>query len=314
MKKSSLASLIVLALSVSTAHAATDLHNCEEVLAIPSGTQETYTLANDIECNGFTQANAIDFSGVLEGKGFSISNLTVSYTNTNRNTGLFSRVQGGKVSDLNLINFNVRNAYRIQNGTGALAGYSDPQSVFENIKVSDSHITFDGTSGKGVGSIIGWMAGGQAYSLISEANEIVANEALYLGSVVGYVSGEAFINDTTSSKSTVTSTYGNSSYVGGVFGRVAGGSKAMNISMGGNTINALSLTGGAVGGFSGDVTASHSILSNGVFTEENNINAALASDTLFVGYLVGAVKNGGATSDLPTLTDSSLNPYGLYED
>ena len=98
------------------------------------------------------QGNAADFTGSLNGNGFTISNLTE--TITNGNGGLFSKVgAGGYVTSLGLVNPQITaNNYGIASGgVGALAGYN-------------------------AGTITGtWATGGQ----------IVGNFALDIGGLVG---------------------------------------------------------------------------------------------------------------------------------
>jgi len=104
---------------VVNAKPAVQITNCVELQAIKSNATTTYELANDIDCTdtknwnsgaGFKSIGAT-FIGNLDGKGHSIFNLYINTTNSNGAT-LFG-YNKGKISNLNLVDFNISGASRV---------------------------------------------------------------------------------------------------------------------------------------------------------------------------------------------------------
>lgn len=105
----------------------------------------TYYLTNDIDLDGETWTPIVDFSGVLDGKGYTIRNLTISAP-ASSNQGLFKNLKDGvEIYDLNMTDCNVtgEDFVGILFGGGSIAG----SALLKNINITNSTVTADGSAG-----------------------------------------------------------------------------------------------------------------------------------------------------------------------
>ena len=80
-----------------------------------------YILMGDIDLSSFAPGNYSflgDLTGEFNGNGYTIKNLNIQSTVAETNIGLFSKIDGGTVKNLNFENANVSGEYRV----GILAG------------------------------------------------------------------------------------------------------------------------------------------------------------------------------------------------
>ena len=134
-----------------------------------------YRLANDIEASGFEYYTAdCDFSGVLDGAGHTISNLWIvadEYT-----SGIFSRLAGGVVKDLNLNNITLEVLDNVS-VAGTIAGNST-QGTLSNVHIN-------GLTAFGVPASFGGLIG-EAYLNTNISESSVSNADInILGQSVG---------------------------------------------------------------------------------------------------------------------------------
>ena len=166
-------------------------------------TYSTAVIAPDQNMNG------IPFTGVFEGNGYVISNLTIHYTNGYYNSlGLFGRIYGSvaEVRNLGLQNVNISGEYYSDFIGGGLCAYND-QGTITNC------FTFGSISGGDYSSYLGGLVGKNFGGRISNcyANVLISGYEK-LGGLCGVSSGAI----TNSFASGLISGYGN---LGGLCGR-----------------------------------------------------------------------------------------------
>lgn len=124
-------------------------------ITTPSGLQNItgsnhYQLNADIDLSGVVWTPIADFTGVLDGNGYTISNLTISGTSDYQ--GLFAKVStNAEIRNLNLSNFNITGEVDIA-CLVARIWIGNNNIVFKNITLNDC--TVEGTTG--VGTLVGY--------------------------------------------------------------------------------------------------------------------------------------------------------------
>ena len=101
-----LVSVVVNNYSEGTAGNPSSVTTCQELQNIKNHASWYFEMKNDIDCAGFENWQPIgNFKGQLDGKHFSVKNLTIS---TGDNSGIFSDIQSGaKVTGVNFVNVNI---------------------------------------------------------------------------------------------------------------------------------------------------------------------------------------------------------------
>ena len=96
------------------------------------------------------------YTGILNGNGFTISNLNIN--STNDSVGLIEKAQGATIKNLTLENANVKGGYY----TGCLIG-EDNSSTIENVSIvsSSSQNTKSGSYNWGAGGLVGYSSNTQ---------------------------------------------------------------------------------------------------------------------------------------------------------
>ena len=241
---------------------------------------QNFALASDIDASGTAGWNAgagfapiadnVTFSGSLDGKGHTISNLTINRTDSG--VGLFARVNG-TISNLSLTGGAITGYYTV----GALVATQYGGSI---INVSSS-ATVNGFSQ--VGGLVGYQLGSIANSSASGAITAVTGNA---GGLVGLGSATAVI--TGSHASGNVSNNGRGDGTGGLVGST-GGSIDQSYATGSVTgINGS----GNVGGLVGEVSAAS--ITNSYATGN------VAADNSTVGGLIGGVSTATITNAYAT--------------
>ena len=177
MKKKSLQLLLVaaiLCLPVLNSHAQTEIRTAEEFSAIRNNLGGNYVLMNDIDMSGITNWTPIgmpashtglgtgnNFTGTLDGQGYAIKNLTYSYTGAGMTGGLFARIVGGTIKNLELRGFKITGINNASPAThtavGALTAVLGNNAAVEQVSVIGCTLT-GGAGGVG-GEEVGGLAG-----------------------------------------------------------------------------------------------------------------------------------------------------------
>ncbi|WP_025724459.1 InlB B-repeat-containing protein [Acholeplasma granularum] len=126
---------------------------------------ETYYLANDIDFTGFTWVGVSStFSGELNGNGKTLSNLTYNVDQTTVFNGLFHNLNGAKVHNFEIENFNFTSSVATTR-SAFIAGQvqGTDASIIENILIRNSSISAE----QYVAAIVGRATGTNAQVHIS---------------------------------------------------------------------------------------------------------------------------------------------------
>lgn len=125
-----------------------------------SSPTDVYCLQNDIDFSGFTwiHSSAFDtnqFQGTFDGKGFTLSNITMTATDTStKYMSLFSRMNGATIQNVKIDNFGMGFSTTFHNSTvyqSAIfaAQVSGINNVFENITITNSEVIANSLQGAG---------------------------------------------------------------------------------------------------------------------------------------------------------------------
>ena len=250
-----------------------------------NGTGGAYALGSDIDASptsgwnagaGFTPigdyANDLPFTGLFNGLGHKISNLTINRPTTDY-VGLFGYTYGADIRNVNLVGASVRG----QDNVGALAGYVD--TIVERSQASGTV-----TGRDNVGGLVGWSDG--AISNSSSSASVVG--ASNVGGLAGYNALDAISASQSSGNVT-----GSGDNVGGLVGQ---SDSAVIASQSHATVVGVNAVGGLVG--------------NNLGTISNSTASGAVSGTGNVGGLVGfngpagAIDTGHASGTVTGKLDS----------
>ena len=261
-----------------------NLHGCYKLMEDIDLSEVTSGGALDVDGYGFCPIGAVkgagsvsdkytekSFDGVLDGNGHTISGLTIRGDTPYVGVGLFARVEGGMIKNLNLKNVHIE-AGTSTRRVGAIAGLVDED---ENTAVQGSieNVTVSGevkmTTGK-----------------------VIKSQMAILGGAVGYV-GHAEVSNV---KNTATVSYWSreeeqpesacSRYIGGVAGYMSGGTIYQCSNIGG-----VSVYRDYYGAFSKTTSESHSDISGIVGMALSGVNVNLNVGGI-LGYAASAEDRG----------------------
>ncbi|MDE7549006.1 filamentous hemagglutinin N-terminal domain-containing protein, partial [Acetobacter fabarum] len=207
-----------------------------------------YALATDLDATGLgtlTAAPISSFSGIFNGLGHTISNLTIHGDSTQQYIGLFGQ-NYGTIENLGLINANLTNSF-YKGETGAIAGENNNliQNVYATVNIAGLNATSNF-----IGGITGFNAATLAYVY---SHGQIASAPGNIGGVAGYNNG-SITNVFSSVDIPVTNNNVTGGYVGGIIGgNDSAGSLSNSYSTGTISVGASSFIGGAVGFNNGDV-------------------------------------------------------------
>ncbi len=194
-----------------TTGAAIPVSTPADFLAIANNVSASYYLVNDIDMVGETPSvigNAgTPFTGIVDGGGFTVSNITINNPATSYQ-GVFGAIStDGLVFDLT-VGVAITGDFNV----GGLAGY------IENATVTNCHVTgtVDGT-GLYVGGFAGYITGTSVVTKCS-ATPTITNNNFYNGGFVGFVTTGAAISNCYATGDITSS----SLIVGGFVGQTAG--------------------------------------------------------------------------------------------
>lgn len=177
---------------------------------------ENVKLSGNIDLSEIAWTPIAEYSGILDGNGYAIKNLTGE-------NGLFDKISGATIKNLTLENVNITaTSYH----TGAVAGYaiknSEKQTVIENVTVS-------GTVNGGEYYTGGLLGADSNYDTVIKDcvnNATVVGGSNYTGGIVGYATRGSVITGCTNNGSV-----SGGSFVGGIVGFAAGDDTMANLSV-----------------------------------------------------------------------------------
>ena len=227
-------------------------------------------LGGNIDLTGIDWTNSQNYSKTFEGNNYTISNLTDTQ-------GLFTRITGGTVRNLNLKNFNIEASGG--SNLGALAGTIQGTVTIDNVHVLSGSVSSQAQAGGLIGQIND--TGGNYTVTNCSSSAYVSAQSDYAGGLVGLITvGSGTIEV---SNSYTTGDVSGSSRTGGLVGRIYNDNGIVNIS---DSYATGSITGGAqTGGLVGRIYAYGS--------GTTNITNSYAK-----GKITGGETTGGLTGHL----------------
>jgi len=256
-----------------------------------------FVLVKDIDLTGYSEKNFHliggwvglgstenrPFSGIFDGKGRTISNLSFRDADSGACVGLFRYVNVGEVRNLNLANIKI-----VGNGTstGALVGYLEAGAV-----VNCHAVGINVTGNTRVGGLVGHVGGAVAQS--SSRGQVTG--VRYVGGLVGDVS------EGTVSRSYSKATVSGDESVGGLAGATINQASIVDSCYATGKVRGDTGAGGLVG-----LTAQGRIFrcySTGAVTGDQNVGG-LTGEVMYFGEVIasfwdkersGQTKSGGGT-------------------
>ncbi len=193
----------------------------ELVDALKAG--QNVKLGGDIDLAGVAWEPIATYSGILDGNGFAIKNMTINAT-SEIGVGMFESISGATIRNLKLENVNVNTtSYR----AGAVAGQiakepTAPQTVIENVTVSG---TVNG-GGYYTGGLIGADSGFDTVVRNCENNADVTAPGQQVGGILGYAKRGTVV-DSCVNNGDITGGI----FVGGILGLAAGDDENPDLSV-----------------------------------------------------------------------------------
>jgi hypothetical protein len=337
-----------------TAASPYNITNCTQLQEVNSSLTSTYQLVNNINCtatigwNSGTGFKAIGssgngFSGVFNGKGYSISNL---YINSTSWGALFAKTWKATIKNVNLNNSNITAvadaatlvgyAYstNITNVTssgvvssdssqvGGLVGYLDGYSGYSSITNSYTSVEIRVSAGvDSVGGLIGWCDDSVVNNTYSTGAVITSDTSTGVGGLIGYASASnIFYSYSTSS---ITGLYSVGGLVGECYYTNGHGNIDQSFSTG--KVNTTTESAWGVGGLVGfnECVINRSYSSSNVYsdgwvgglvgynTPEGNITDSYSTSNITSVYADGGWVGGliGINDDSVGVTASVTNSY-----
>ncbi|MBE6782489.1 MAG: hypothetical protein E7536_00560 [Ruminococcaceae bacterium] len=200
------------------------------------------------------------FSGIIDGKGFTIYGLVINTTNDYQ--GLCGYLENGQVKNLNLVSTYVY----AEKFVGTVCGYADSKSSITQVVVTDGHIG----GGEDVGGITGYLRDSGNISFCGFAGEINAR-----GVRVGGITGCVFAESTISQSYNLATVYSDSKYVGGIAGTNSA-SKIISCYNRGKVSGDLRV-GGIVGNNVGDIASCYNASEVESISDPPGLTGAIAA-------------------------------------
>src|SRR5262245_39487899 len=222
------------------------VNTASDLDAVRTNQSGTYALGTNITFNPNQTFTPIpNFTGLFDGQGQTIANLTIA--STTQNVGLFGTIaSAGEVRNLNLTNVTVNSSVNSQ-VVGTLAGTN--AGTISNVSASGA------VSSTGANSAVGGLVGANAGSITDSSASVAVSSAGANSTVGGLVGANAGSITDSSASGAVTSTGANST-VGALVGTNTGtitnstGSGVVPGTGASSTIHFIGLpsTGGTTGG------------------------------------------------------------------
>ncbi len=260
-------------------------------LSMKENPSKTYTLVSNIDLLGVTWT-PFDFSGNLNGNGFTIKNLTV--TTSADYCGMFATLSG-TVRDVNFENLTVINSKTGLNHTGGICGVLKAGTL-NNVHVKSGSISAKDAD---LGGLVGNMLNGSTVKNCSNSAQVL-NESSSgqraTGGIVGYYQNNAGLVTDCVNHGAVTG----SNCVGGIIGYMefTGALPTQNLINYGE-INGVTYVGGLIGRINTGADSS---------IQWNSVNHGKVTGTTHVGGLIGELY--ASTSGNRTLVLCDFTNHG----
>ncbi len=261
------------------------------------------------------------FTGTFDGDGHEIGNLYINRPETDH-VGLFGFIDGGEVTELELIDSDVRG----DSSVGALVGYNEGIVSYSDIKgdvegdsgvgglvgnnygnVFNSYVTGEVNGDWSVGALIGFHGENKVENSYATGN-VNGNRAI--GGLVGAISGAGKVSI---SNSYATSTVNGSNRVGGLVGINEDGIVRDSYSTG--DVDGKEEVGGLIG-HNNEQLVKHSY-ARGDVSGDNRVGGLLGynSDKVSNSYATGNVRGDSSVGGLVGLNDGTVsNSFWDIED
>lgn len=148
------------------------------------------------------------FSGIFDGKGFTIYGLTISKKSVYQ--GLFGFLENAQIRNVNIYGANIVGG----NYVGVIAGYVNNKSSITQVVVKNSYVSGDND----IGGIAGYLRAGSNVSCCGFSGEISAT-----GNRIGGIAGCIFSDSTISQSYNMAKVTSTGKYVGGIAGTNSAG-------------------------------------------------------------------------------------------
>ena len=273
----------------------------------------TYALGTNIDARSFAGfAAGATFNGVLNGNGglgvnYTISNLTLSSSQTSNSYGLFPFIgTSGIVENLNLASATISAGANIQ-FIGVLAGQNE--GTISDVTVTNSTVSGSTFIGIGAGGLVGQNTGtitgsSATFAVVTVGNSPSATELNFAGGLVGSNLG-AIVNSQVADSSI---SGGSLSWVGGLVGQnglsgSGGGAGTITSSYASVTVVQIVGSNSAAGGLAGSQAQGSTILDS-----QADVVVSASGQQNFVGGLVG--QNSGTIAGSTAPSQSSTCTLG----
>jgi hypothetical protein len=307
----------------------------QELNNIRNNLSGSYRLMNDIdlESNEWVPigSGSTPFSGTLDGKEFTISNLTI--TQTQEYVGLFAN-NSGTIRNLKLENVQINVSGSISSFIYAGSLVANNTGIIENIETISGSLFSRARGGNigYVGGVIGFNNGNSKLDNLTNWLTITGESMMGTGGVIGKASSSNINNSQNSGN--VTGDF----WVGGLLGLISGATTISSLRNKGDVIGTSQVGGLLGGGFesnhtiiilnsinSGNVNGNHDaggLLGHGRYNMNNSINVAGVTGSYNVGGLIGfgtgsinnSLNNGsvtGSSDNIGGLIGKTGNPVNI---
>ena len=246
---------------------ATDLSNIRNYL------DGKYILMGDIDLSSYPNWTAIGsstaFTGELNGNGYTIKNLNINSSSACQ--GLFGYIAGGKISNLNLSNVNVKST---SSNVGALAGTAAGATI-SNVHVLSGSVTGSSNVGGLVG--VGGLLLGSTIIQSSSAASVTSTSTTTanVGGLVGTAtSRDMIIKDSYATGSVTSKSTGSDAndYAGGLIGYISGSDGIIENSYATGTITTANNKKGGIVGYMSEGTLKNNYYKYGIASSSYGYN------------------------------------------
>lgn len=263
---------------------------------------------------GFTRVGNIapSFTGIFDGLGHTISNLTINLPTTNY-VGLFGYVSGAAIRNVRMVGGSVSGAGYVGglvglnrlgtisnssiagavSGTGGVVGGLVGYNYSGTVSNSSASTNVSATTGNSVGGLVGSNSG--TVSNCSASGSVSTTTGPYVGGLVGNSSSTSTISNSSAS-GTVSSTSG--SRIGGLaglnYGAISASSASGNVGITTGGMGGQGLVGGLVGYNNNGTISGSSASGNVSSTSGTNLGGLVGQNTggtISASYATGIVSS-----------------------
>lgn len=219
-----------------------------------------YALGRNIDAAGNNFRSIPYFSGILDGQGYSVFNLTIT---SGYASFIYDGLSGATVKNLNLIDVNYNSGY----STGGVFGAASINNIIDNVHVTGNILSLNGDAGGLVG---------RSYGPVKIVDSSFSGNISSPGNIGGLI-GSAGSGSLISKSWTTGSVQGGGS--GATSGGLVGYMRDGNIQ---DSYSTMSVSGAFVGGLVGVINLNNAVLSRVYSTGTVN------GSTSYAGGLIGA--------------------------